>query len=401
MKESEYKSPLATVCAKTRCAMFVAIRGFALAKSRLRIMKGLLDNGWQVIAVGNADEHVHTLTDAGIVFEPIDIEAGSLSPIKAMGSYRRLVSLYSRYKPDVVHHFQAKPVILGCAAARQIGGAKVFNTITGLGHAFVAGGPKRWLASASYRVALRRATKTVFQNPDDRALFLNQGLLQPEDSELIVGSGVNIEEFQPSKLCGTAPTRVLLVGRLLWEKGLREFIEAAYICSKKAPGTRFQIAGELAEDHPSGVPRHELDRWVDNGVIEYLGYVRDMPRLLAQASIVVLPSYREGVPRVLLEAAACARPVITTDSAGCKETVVDGTTGLLVPVRDSGALAEAVLKLTRDIDLSRQLGLAGRNRAEQLFDERSIASQYLDLYRREGLEIGTTEWEAKQDVKVA
>ena len=381
--------------------MFVAIRGFALAKSRLRIMKGLLDSGWRVVAAGNADEHVQILTDAGVVFEPIEIDAGSLSPIKAMGSYRQLTALYSKYEPDLIHHFQAKPVILGCAAARRQAGAKVFNTITGLGHAFVAGGPKQWIASASYRSVLKYGTKTIFQNPDDQTLFIRQGLLDSTKSELIISSGVDVDKFQPSRISESTEKRILLVGRLLWDKGVEEFVEAARICREKVPEIRFQIAGELAEGHPNGVPLQELERWTNEGVVDYLGFVRDVPALLSQTNAVVLPSYREGVPRILLEAAASARPVITTDSPGCKEAVVDGTTGLLVPIRDSVALADAVLKLASDFDLSRQMGLAGRHRVEQLFDERSITSQYLNLYRREGFEIGTTEWETKQNVKVA
>lgn len=384
-----------------RCAVFVAIRGFALAKSRLHIMKKLQQAGWRVIAAGNADEHVDRLTNAGIEFEEVKVHRGHLSPLRELATYHRLKQLYRKYQPDLIHHFQAKPVIIGCAAARVSPRSVVLNTITGLGHAFVAGGFTKWLATAGYRAVLGRATKTIFQNPDDRQVFRELGLVEEVATALIISSGVNLDQFQPAPIDDTQTPRVLMVARLLWEKGVGEFVEAARRCRQTMPHVRFELAGEFADGHPNAVPRSQVESWVDEGVIDYLGYVRDVPQLLSRSTVVVLPSYREGVPRVLLEAAACGRPVITADAPGCREAVEDQSTGYLVPVKDAASLAAATQKLVSNLELCQQMGVAGRCRVETQFDEQIIANRYLDLYRQVGLAACCQEQEVPRDAKVA
>ncbi|MGI9429919.1 MAG: glycosyltransferase family 4 protein [Bythopirellula sp.] len=344
--------------------------------------------GWKVIAAGNADEHVSTLADAGIPFEEVTIDRSGLAPTKQVSAYRQLRRLYRRHQPDLIHHFQAKPVILGCAAAKSYSQAKVVNTITGLGHAFVAGGFKRWLASAGYRAVLGRAAKTIFQNPDDQRLFIDQRLVHAESSHLIVGSGVNVDQFRPSVIEADKPQKVLMVARLLWEKGVNEFVAAARRIRQTMPHVRFQLTGEFAEEHPNGVPREFVGRCVEEGLIEYLGYSNNVPALLGESTVVVLPSYyREGVPRVLLEAAACGRPVVTADTPGCRESVEHEVTGFLVPPRDATALADQTQRLLGDVELCRRMGSAGRLRVERQFDERIIAEQYLELYRQIGFDL--------------
>ena len=384
------------------CALFVAIRGFALARSRLQIMSRLQSLGWKVIAAGNADEHVSALSDAGIPFEEVEIDRSGFAPTKQLATYRQLVRLYRRHQPELIHHFQAKTVILGCAAAKSYSQAKVVNTITGLGHAFVSRGFKRWLACTAYRAVLGRASKTIFQNPDDQRQFIEQRLVRPESSHLIVGSGVNIEQFQPTAIDASRPQRVLMVARLLWDKGVREFVAAARHIRQSMPHVQFQLLGEFAEEHPNAVPRKFVESCVEKGWIDYLGYSTNVPGLLRASTVVVLPSfYREGVPRVLLEAAACGRPVITADTPGCRESVEHKVTGVLVPPRDATTLAGEIERLLGDVELCRRMGRAGRMRIERLFDERIIAGQYLELYRQIGFDLPHQELEAYSDARVA
>lgn len=370
---------------QTPCALFVAIRSFALANTRLPLMNRLQELGWRVIAAGNADQYVSRLTDVGIEFEEVTFNRSGLAPWQDTAALIRLTHLYRRLKPTLIHHCQSKPVILGGLAARLCPTATVVNSITGLGHAFIAGGPLKSLASTGYRTSLGRAARTIFENPDDQKLFLDEGLVSHETSRLMVFSGIDVERFHPvirdddDSLVVTMPTR------MLWEKGVGEFVEAARLCRLTLPNVRFQLAGEIDEVHPSRIPREQVNRWVAEGSIEYLGYVRDMRELYAQATVVALPSYREGVPRVLLEASACGIPIVTCDTPGCREAIEDRATGLMVPPRDAQSLADAMLKLLSDVDLRRRMGQAGRRLVEKNFDQQIIADRHCELYREAGI----------------
>lgn len=371
------------------CAIFVAIRAFALARSRLLIMKHFLDCGWRVIAIGNRDKHADELCNAGVEFEEIRFARGGLSPAKDLRAFRKLKQTFRSNQPDLIHNFQAKPIIFGCAAARRIPEARVVNTVTGLGHAFVAGGMSRRLASTGYRMFLGRASATIFQNPDDRDLFLTERLVRPQDAELIVSSGVDLERFCPAQpsACDQSP-RVVMLTRFLWEKGVREFVEAARICKKRFPRARFQIGGELYPGHPDAIPEQWISEVVESGVVECLGYVERVEELLQATAVLVHPSYYpEGVPRILLEAAACAVPTVTTDTPGCREALEHQVTGLLVPSRDSAALADAIDLLLSDSKNRNLMGLEGRKLAERQFDQKTIVEKHLELYRQIGIRI--------------
>jgi glycosyltransferase involved in cell wall biosynthesis len=371
-------------------AVFVATRGFALANSRLLIMRHLLDCGWRVVALGIADEHVGTLTDAGVQFHEIRFARGGLSLRRDFAAYRALKRCYAELQPALIHHFHAKPVIFGCLAARAAAaGAVVVNTITGLGHAYGRNGLARQLAGTGYRAASRRSSVTVFQNPDDRDEFIHRGLVAAEATRLITGSGVDVEKFRPAEhRGGRRGLRVLMISRLLWDKGVGQFVEAARTCRQAFPQARFQIAGEFDLEHPDAVPIEAVEQWEQEGVVEYLGYLNHVERTLPEVSIVVHPSYyREGVPRVLLEAAACGVPTVTADSPGCREAVVDGVSGLLVPPRDSQRLASAVGELLSDERRRQRMGEAGRAMVESKFDLRTITKRYLELYESLGANV--------------
>ncbi|HEX5472971.1 MAG TPA: glycosyltransferase family 4 protein [Lacipirellulaceae bacterium] len=370
------------------CAVFVAMQAIALAKSRLPIMRELVSRGWRVVAVANFDEFAPSLKGAGIEFERISFHCGGLAPWRDCRSLQRLANLYRRLNPTLIHHFQVRPIIFGCAAARACPRAKVINTITGLGHAYTAGEFIRRLANAGYRLTLSRAECTIFQNPDDRQEFLKRNLVSERNSSLIISSGIDLDHFQPVPRSDGEPLRVVLPTRLLWAKGVGEFAEAARRLRLQWPHVHFQIAGPIVADHPNGVPRRFIEQWVAAGHIEHLGFVHNMCDLYHSATIVVLPSYyREGVPRVLLEAAACGVPVITCDSTGCREAAENNVTGLLVPPRNSNALEAAIHRLLSNPALRTQMGRAGRQRMERLFDQRVVVSKYLNTYRQIGVSL--------------
>jgi len=374
---------------KRPTVIFAAIRGFALARSRLRLMSRLLDGGYRVIAATADDEHARSLEREGVALEAVAFARGGLSPLRDWSAYSRLCSIYQAYSPDLIHQFQVKPMILGCAAARRVPRARVVNTVTGLGHAFAEGGLPRLLAGLGYRLFLKRSVATVFQNPDDLRLFEQKGWGRTSTGRLIVSSGVDTARYCPrSTGHREGPPRILMVSRLLWRKGVREFIQAAAICRGRFPEARFQLAGELDLEHPDAVPEEWLERETANSQIEFLGYLGDMDKALPEVDVVVLPSYYpEGVPRVLLEASACGVPVVTTDTPGCREAVLDGVTGRLVPPMDSEALAEAIQGLLSDPRARYSMGQAGRRRAEQEFDIGVVTEKYLDVYRAVGIDI--------------
>ena len=240
-------------------------------------------------------------------------------------------------------------------------------------------------AAAGYRQALGRAAATIFQNPDDRDLFLERGWAPADRCHLIRGSGVDVERFSPVEKPPASPARVLFAARLLWPKGVREFVEAARILASRWPDVRFQVAGELDPGHPEAVPTDWLEARAAEGLIDYLGYRPRFEDELRAATVFVVPSYyREGVPRVGLEAAACGLPVVAADAPGSRETVAGGETGLLVPPRDAKALAAAIGELLADPARAWEMGREGRNRVEESFDLRRLTVEQLEIYRAAG-----------------
>jgi glycosyltransferase involved in cell wall biosynthesis len=230
-----------------------------------------------------------------------------------------------------------------------------------------------------------RGARLILQNPDDVELFARGGLADPTTVRLIAGSGVDCERFKPRRAPapGTgeaAPLRVLLAARLLWDKGLAEYVEAARILRAQKRSIRFLLAGDPDPDNPAAVPAAAVESWTEEGLLEWLGHVDDMPALFAEVDVVVLPSYREGLPKGLIEAAACGLPLVTTDVPGCREVVTDGVDGLLVPARDGPALAAAIARLQDDPVLAFRLASAARARALSEFDERIVVRRTIAVY---------------------
>lgn len=371
------------------CVIFVANRGFALVSSRLLIIQHFLKAGWLVVAVTAKDNSVQELLNLGVVWQEIPFDRGGLSPFKDFQAWLNLSKIYRQYNPTLIHHFNAKPILLGTLASYFINNTKIVNTVTGLGHAFIHKGVTYVIASTGYKIMLDRSVITIFQNQDDQKLFIEQGWLKQEKTELIKSSGVNINRFRPNVNYSEERKipRVLMVSRLLWQKGVREFVEAAAIIKQKNQNVNFELAGEWDFVHPDAVAKNWIEQAENQGTIKFIGYLKDMEKQLCNTDIFVLPSYREGFPRVLLEASACGIPIVTVDVPGCREAVVDGQTGKLVPPQNSQALAEAIRELLMDNSLRKKMGEAGRKRIEQEFDINIITEKYLTVYRKIGLDL--------------
>lgn len=311
-----------------------------------------------------------------VAVQPIPMSRAGLNPLREWATLRALRREFARLQPDLVLSYTIKAVVWGCLAAKQAGVARIYSLMPGLGYAFVPA--RSWkprlvhrAACFLYRRALPGTQGVIFQNPDDERLFRKLRLLSPSLRTTVVhGSGVDLAQF-PSRLVPPAPV-FLLMARLIADKGIHEYWQAARKVKQQIPGARFLLAGDL-DENPSAVTQANLDEWQADGVIEYLGHLDDVRDALAGCSVYVLPSYyREGVPRSILEALATGRAVITTDSVGCRETVQDGVNGLLVPPRDADVLAAAVLKLAQDGDLRERMGKKSLALARQKFDVHKV-----------------------------
>ncbi|HLV37786.1 MAG TPA: glycosyltransferase family 4 protein [Spirillospora sp.] len=352
---------------------------------RLPLALAARDSGYDVhVATSMYDEpNVQRIREAGLPFHPLPLRQHSTSPLHEWQALRAIYRLYQELRPDIVHQITIKSILYGSAAARLTGVRAVVNAVSGMGYVFVADGPKfaliRSAAKLAYHAALRYPhSRTIFQNPDDRDYFVQHGLIDSERAILIKGSGVDMDTFRPQQEPDGLPV-VLFAGRLLWQKGVGEFVEAARRLQGRA---RFVIAGFGEAGNPASVPPDKLDEWQRSGVIEWWGQRADMPAVFAQSHIVCLPSsYGEGIPKVLIEAAACGRAIVTTDSPGCREITRHGENGLLVPVGDADALCAALAELIEDPARRQQMGAAGRRIAESEFSLAQINAQTLAVYR--------------------
>lgn len=352
------------------------------------LVKALQDAGYRVAVAARDDGHSAALSDAGVEFHPLPMRPTGLSPLDDAALLARYVRLMRRLRPAAYLGFTAKPNIYGSIAARLCD-VPAINNLTGLGTTFIHGGLLGSIVAELYRLALRRSKAVFFHNPDDRDLFVGRGLASSDQAAVIPGSGIDLDAFAAAPPAdGDHAPVFLFVGRLLWEKGVGEFVEAARAVKRDHPEARFRLAGALAEDR-RGVPARQLRQWQSEGLIDYLGACSDIRPCIAEVDCVVLPSWREGLPRVLLEAAAMGRPLIASDAPGCRHAVVDGITGFLSKVRSSRSLADCI---TRMIELPpgerRAMGLRARAHAEEHFGVERVCSAYLSVL--EGMRIGAT-----------
>ncbi len=312
---------------------------------------------------------------------PVDIERSGLNPFadfRLLLQYRRLLK---KLTPAAFLGFTIKPNIYGCIAARLARVPAVAN-VSGLGTVFLKSGLLERFVVPMYRYALSRADLVFFQNPDDRRLFVQRRIVRPEQTRIIPGSGINLDDYPPAEL-PDGPPIFLLIARLLGDKGVREFVDAARALREDLPGARFQLLGPLDAHNRTSISRAELDAWVERGDVEYLGSTDDVRPFVAKATALVLPSYREGLPRSLLEGAAMARPLIATDVPGCRELVEDGVNGFLCLARDCESLAGAMRRFAYLSPESRRwMGDAARSTVEDRYSETFVVSAYLDALEK-------------------
>lgn len=337
-----------------------------------------------VAALESSGEQKSALEGMGADVRVVSFSRAGMNPFRDVVTLASLIGLFRKTRPDVVIAYTAKPVIYGALAARIAGVPRFAAMITGLGYSFItARGVRRRIArgivTQLYKIALKRCSTVMFQNPDDRATFAELGLLRDVGTVGIVnGSGVDLQHFQ---VCPLPPKPVfLMVSRLLIDKGVREYAEAGYRLRKAMPEVRTLLVGG-PDPSSNSVIRDELDGWVTSG-LEYLGHLNDVRPAFAQASIVVLPSYREGTPRSVLEGMAMGRAIITTDVPGCRETVKAGLSGILVPPRNSEALFAAMKSLAGNSRAVKSMGRASRHIAEEKYEGKSVAR---DIMRLAGL----------------
>lgn len=352
---------------------------WTLVNFRLSLLRALAAEGYQVHVLTQFDGTENKLGELGIELHDLRIDRKGINPWRDALTFFHILHVLRALRPQAIINFTIKPVIYGGLAARMLG-VPCIGTITGLGTAFIRDNWLTRLVEGLYRASQRRAQRVFFQNHDDMALFQARGLVPAGRMERLPGSGVDLSHFQPQPLPAGKEVRFLLIARLLWDKGVGEFADAARQVRALHPHARFQLLGPLGVVNRTAISRKQVDAWVAEGVVEYLGETDDVRPFIAQAHCVVLPSYREGLPRSLLEAAAMGRPLIASDSAGCRDVVEDGANGYLCRVRDADDLArkmEQFLALGPEQWLA--LGQASRTKVEREFDERVVIARYLEV----------------------
>jgi len=356
---------------------------------RLSLARKLRDEGWQVVLVAPSGPYGSKLSALGFDFIPFDFSTKSTNPLSELAVVWRLMKLYRAQRPTLVHHFTIKCVLYGTLAARCAGVRGIVNAVTGLGHIFTDPGGKarllRPLVRGMYKAMLAgERVRVIFQNSENRAYFTDTGLVAARRSALIRGSGVDCEFFKPAlpgEVKPGAVLKILFASRILREKGVFELAQAFADLRQTFPALRLQLAGDIYPGNPSSLTAAELQQLGEQPGVELLGHVDGMKPLLEQADIVVLPSYAEGTPRILIEAAAMARPIVATDIAGCRGLVEDGVNGLLVPVKNADALMQALERLVQDADLRLRYGQSGREIVLREFDEKIVLDKTFAVYR--------------------
>lgn len=355
---------------------------------RRSVALALQEQGYELLLISPPGPYGEKLRGLGLRWEPVPMDRRSLNPLREARLLWWLVSLFRRERPLLVHGFTIKCAVYGSMAARMAGVPARVNAVAGMGYVFTSNDTKarvlRPLVRALMHAALDgRNARLILQNPDDVAVFERAGFVDREHIRLIRGSGVDCSRFaaRTAERDELTPLRVLLAARLLWDKGLAEYVAAARQLRAQGRAIEFLLAGDPDPGNPAAVPEQTVHGWVGEGLLKWLGHVDDMAALFATVDIVVLPSYREGLPKGLIEAAACALPLITTDVPGCREVVSDGIDGLRVPARNAEALAHAIARLQDDPGLATRLGRAARAKALAEFDEQIVIAHTLAVYR--------------------
>jgi glycosyltransferase involved in cell wall biosynthesis len=354
---------------------------------RLALAKAILAQGHELVLLSPPGKYSERLKQAGFRWIPLPLERRRLNPLAELITIVRIAQIYHKERPDIVHHFTVKCVLYGSIAARLVGIKSVVNALAGLGHVFSHDGLRakalRQIVKLVCRLTLR-PSEVIFQNPENHRAFLKLGLVNEESSHLIRGSGVDVERFKPcARQAADGERYVLLASRLLWAKGVSEYVEAARLVRQWHPEAVFLLAGETDPGNPGAIPQSVIDEWKRQGDVEVLGHCEDMRALIEKVDLVALPTYYgEGVPRILIEAAASGKPLVATDMPGCREIVRHGINGALVPVRDGKQLALAIRNILLDDERQYEMGKNSRLFACNEFSEDQVIDETFQVYQK-------------------
>lgn len=348
---------------------------------RLGLIKAFQRHGHEVVAIAPEDDYSKLLINKGCRFIPLKMEEKGSDPFSDTLLTYELFKIYKRIKPDAILHYTIKPNIYGTLAAKAAG-IPCVNNVSGLGTVFLHNNLTSKIAHALYKIAFKFPLKVFFQNNDDRQLFIDKQLVEKEKTDLLPGSGINIAAFKPERYKRNKDFTFLVIARLLYDKGIVEFVDAARTIKQKYPDIKFQLLGFTDYNTKLGIPKNLLESWISEGIIDYLGTTDDVKQFIHSADCIVLPSYREGTPRTLLEAAALAKPLITTDVPGCKEVVDHEVNGFLCEVKNPKDLAEKMLRMANlsEKDLI-DLGSHSRKKIEANFNEEIVFKKYFEVLR--------------------
>lgn len=347
---------------------------------RMGLIKALRQDGHEIHTIAPLDDYTSFLVEAGCVHHAVKMDSRGANPLKDLALTIELFGIYRRLRPDVILHFTIKPNVYGTLAASLLR-IPTINNVCGLGTIFLKKGVTSRVAKWLYRASFRFATKVFFQNSDDRAIFLDERLIAPGIADLVPGSGIDLTRFQPVEFKRNKTFTFLLVSRLIADKGILEFVEAIRQLRSEGIDARFQVLGAKDPNRKRGIATEVIESWITNNTIEYLGTTKDVRPVMEQADCVVLPSYREGTPRTLLEAASLGKPIITTDVPGCHHVVQHEYNGLLCTVKSPEDLASKMRQMATSPDETLlTFGRNGRKKMEAEFDETRVIQKY-----REGL----------------
>ena len=377
-------SPGSFVSHEHRKILFVVNDAGFFKSHRLRLAQEAIARGYEPVVVCGASTGEAALAEYGIRCRSFDLSRSGLNPLRELNTFAALLRIYRDEAPDIIHHVTIKPVIYGTLASRFARVPAVVNAIPGMGFVFTQRGFTarviRSLVNLLYRIALSHDNmRFIFQNREDLQTFVEHTVIPEQLTHLIRGSGIDLNEF-PFTPEPPGPISFVLVARMLSDKGIREFVEAARSVRILQPQWRFVLVGGVDRGNPSSLTEAELETWNAEGVVAWLGHRSDVRAILGNSHVVCLPSYREGLPKSLLEASGIGRPMVASNVPGCREVVRDGITGLLVEPRDSTALADAMLRLGRDPALRARLGRAARERAEALYSIEDVVRDTFLIY---------------------
>ena len=362
---------------KSIVIIYNATHHVLLFKSEL--IKSIRENGYRIVVLASVDNYTEKLKEIVDEFHEILLDSSGVNPIKDTYLIFQIYSICKRIKPTVILNFTIKPVIYGTIASRLLGGVPVINTITGLGTAFISSGFANKVAKFLYKFTFKYSHLVFFQNPDDQQFFRQLKIITKNNTKLISGSGVDLVKFSPVENKKRDDIKILFIGRIIADKGIYELIESARIIKKEYSNVTFILMGMLGVKNKTSIKENEVDNWINEGLIEFIPFQDDIRSVLSDSNLVVLPSYREGTPKTLIEAASMAKPLIATDVPGCREVVNHEVNGFLCKARNPVSLAAEIKRYIELDDSSKiEMGKKSRELAEEKFDIIKVNNCYIN-----------------------